>query len=70
MLHCDYDAGAVGPFVSVLLDLLTCCFLVVLCFCVLFISLCVLDNATVTMMLVQSGSLCECSIGSVNLLFF
>ena len=58
MLHCDYDAGAVGPFLSVLFDFLICwfyCFVVVV---VVLFMLCMLDNPTVTMMLVQWVPLC------------
>ena len=48
MLHCDYDAGAVGPFLSVLLDLLVSCFSsgFVFVFVFFLILLCISDNFT------------------------
>ena len=52
MLHCDYDAGAVSPFLSVMFDFLMYWFWWSFVVVVMFI-LCMLDNATVTMMLVQ-----------------
>ena len=33
MLHCDYDAGVVGPFLSVKFDFLICWFYCFLCYC-------------------------------------
>ena len=55
--YCDYDGGAVGPFLSVLFDffnLLVLLFLLLLLLLLLLCCLCfMLDNATVTMMLVQ-----------------